>query len=243
MADAHEMSIGILVALIWVWVAFFSVAVVWGVMTRDKAQRRILFYVAGLLAAVLLGGGWFLLTREPPPAPEATVKTTEKQEAPSPIAEGNVVLVIDKATLQQEEESQPPAIEGAETPKMSQEKRQEYRRLGRQLRNIEQFLAGQLRPLTAEIQRVDQRFKAREISNYDALYQKSQLKVRQAERIASAMEEKLSVLEGRTLLTAEDIGSDIERIKKRRDAARQKQEEYQGVLRELAANAEVFRDL
>ena len=41
----------------------------------------------------------------------------------------------------------------------------------------------------------------------------------------------------------EEIGSDVERIKKRRDAARQKQEEYQGVLRELTANADVFRDL
>lgn len=243
MAGGVESSIGVLVALVWSVVALFVVAILWGVMTRSKAYRQVLFSIAGLLAVFLLGGGYFFITREPASAPVTAEKPSEKKEVHPPSSEGGVVLVIDESTLKNEAESEPLAIEGAQPPKMSQEKRQEYRRLGRQLQNIEQFLAGQLRPLTAEMQRIDQRFKAREISNYDALYQKSQLKARQAERIALAMEEKLSVLEGRTLLTAEDIGADIERIQKRRDAARQKQEEYQGVLRELAANAEVFRDL
>ena len=100
-----------------------------------------------------------------------------------------------------------------------------------------------LDPLTAEIQRIDQRFKAREISNYDALYQKSQLKVRQEEMIVAAMEEKLNVLQESNILTAEDINADVERIQKRRDAARQKREEYQGVLKELSDHADVFLDL
>lgn len=156
---------------------------------------------------------------------------------------GAVVLVIDETTLPKEEEHQPLAIETTENSKISREKRQEYRRLGRQLRSIEQLLMSRLDPLTAEIQRIDQRFKAREISNYDALYQKSQLKVRQEEMIVAAMEEKLNALQESNILTAEDINADVERIQKRRDAAQQKREEYQGVLKELSDHADVFLDL
>ena len=57
------------------------------------------------------------------------------------------------------------------------------------------------------------------------------------------MEEKLNALQESNILTAEDINADVERIQRRRDAARQKREEYQGVLRELSDHADVFLDL
>ena len=232
----------LIVALVCIWVAVFLGAVYGGVTTEDKGRRQLLFAAAGLWVVILIGGSWLLLPEEAPPALRREESAPEKKEPP-PLPTGNVVLVIDEATLPKETENQPLAIESTENPAVSREKRQEFRRLGRQLRNIEQGLMSRLNPLTAEAQRIDQRFKARQISNYDALHQKSQIKIRQAEMIVAAMEEKLSALEGSRLLTAEEIGADVERIKKRRDSAQQKREEYQGVLRELAANAEVFRDL
>lgn len=243
MAGWREASPEFLVALVCIWAAVFFILVLWGVMMQEKEQRRILFAAAGLWAVFSIGGSWVLTMWEPGLGQQAEEKTSEgKGEQPS-LPTGDVVLVIDEATLPKETESQPLAIESAENPGISREKRQEFRRLGRHLRNIEQMLVSRLKPLTAEIQRIDRQFKAREISNYDALYQKSKIKVRQAEMIVTAMEEKLSALEESSLWTMEEIGSDVERIKKRRDAARQKQEEYQGVLRELTANADVFRDL
>ncbi|MGP1366746.1 MAG: hypothetical protein ACTTKW_05400 [Schwartzia sp. (in: firmicutes)] len=232
----------LIVALVCIWVAVFLGAVYGGVMTEDKGRRQLLFAAAGLWVVILIGGSWLLLPEEAPPALRREESAPEKKEQP-PLPTGNVVLVIDETTLPKETENQPLAIESTENPAVSREKRQEFRRLGRHLRNIEQGLMSRLNPLTAEAQRIDQRFKARQISNYDALHQKSQIKIRQAEMIVAAMEEKLSALEGSRLLTAEEIGADVERIKKRRDSAQQKREEYQGVLRELAANAEVFRDL
>ena len=154
-----------------------------------------------------------------------------------------VVLAIVMTILPKERSNQPLAIKTSGHSKIRREKRQEYRRLGRQLRSIEQLLTSRLDPLTAEIQRIDQRFKAQKISNYDALYQKSQLKVRQEEMIVAAMEEKLNALQESNILTAEDINADVERIQRRRDEARQKREEYQGVLRELSDHADVFLDL
>lgn len=243
MADGNEVTTGLLVALVWVWVAIFLGTVLWGVMTPDSKRRRLLFAAAGLWAVALVVGGGVFIMREPSSGLSAEVKAPEKKEPQPPLPTGDVVLVIDEATLPKETENQPLAIESAENLGVSREQRQEFRRLGRHLRHIEQLLVSRLKPLTAEIQRIDRQFKAREISNYDALHQKSQIKVRQAEMIVAAMEEKLSVLEESRLWTTPEIGSDVERIKKRRDAARQKQEEYQGVLRELAANADVFRDL
>lgn len=233
----------LVVALVCLWVAVFLGAVYGGAMTEEKERRQILFAVAGVWVVFLLGGGWLLLPEELPPAPPVEAKAPEEKSVPKPLQKGEVVLVIDEATLPKETENQPLAIERTENPMASREKRQEFRRLGRHLRNIEQVLMSRLHPLTAEAKRIDQRFKARQISNYDALYQKSQIKIRQAEMIEAAMEEKRSALEGSSLLTAEEIGSDVERIKERRDAARQKREEYQGVLRKLEANVEIFRDL
>ncbi|MGP1585232.1 MAG: hypothetical protein ACTTH3_01815 [Schwartzia sp. (in: firmicutes)] len=232
----------LIVALVCIWVAVFLGAVYGGVMMEDKGRRQLLFAAAGLWVVILIGGSWLLLPEEAPPALRREESAPEKKEQPT-LPTGNVVLVIDETTLPKETENQPLAIESTENPAVSREKRQEFRRLGRHLRNIEQGLMSRLNPLTAEAQRIDQRFKARQISNYDALHQKSQIKIRQAEMIVAAMEEKLSALEGSRFLTAEEIGADVERIKKRRDSAQQKREEYQGVLRELAANAEVFRDL
>lgn len=243
MAGWHEVSPGALVALICLWVAVFLILVSWGVMTQGKKRRQILFAAAGTWAVFLIGGGCFFIMWEPTLAPQTEEETPEKREAQPSMPTGAVVLVIDETTLPKEEEHQPLAIETTENSKISREKRQEYRRLGRQLRSIEQLLMSRLDPLTAEIQRIDQRFKAREISNYDALYQKSQLKVRQEEMIVAAMEEKLNALQESNILTAEDINADVERIQRRRDEAQQKREEYQGVLKELSDHADVFLDL
>ena len=213
-----------------------------GVMSPQSGRRKAFFSVAGFLALLLGGGSWFLAMKEAPSAmmPAAEQKAPEKKE-PEPA--GRVVLVVDEATISREDAPEQLDIERSERHIDSQEKRREFRQLGRQLRYIEQSLNSQISPLNAEMQSVEKRFQTQTISNYEALYKKSQLKARQAEMVAAAMEEKLSLLEGASYLTLDDIGADIERVRKRRDEAKKKQEEYQAVLQELTANVDVFRDL
>lgn len=213
-----------------------------GVMSPQSGRRKAFFSVAGFLALLLGGGSWFLAMKEAPSAmmPAAEQKAPEKKE-PEPA--GRVVLVVDEATISWEDAPEQLDIERSERHIDSQEKRREFRQLGRQLRYIEQSLNSQISPLNAEMQSVEKRFQTQTISNYEALYKKSQLKARQAEMVAAAMEEKLSLLEGASYLTLDDIGADIERVRKRRDEAKKKQEEYQAVLQELTANVDVFRDL
>lgn len=213
-----------------------------GVMSPQSGRRKAFFSVAGFLALLLGGGSWFLAMKEAPSAmmPAAEQKAPEKKE-PEPA--GSVVLVVDEATISREDAPEQLDIERSERHIDSQEKRREFRQLGRQLRYIEQSLNSQISPLNAEMQSVEKRFQTQTISNYEALYKKSQLKARQAEMVAAAMEEKLSLLEGASYLTLDDIGADIERVRKRRDEAKKKQEEYQAVLQELTVNADVFRDL
>lgn len=213
-----------------------------GVMSPQSGRRKAFFSVAGFLALLLGGGSWFLAMKEAPSAmmPAAEQKAPEKKK-PEPA--GSVVLVVDEATISREDAPEQLDIERSERHIDSQEKRREFRQLGRQLRYIEQSLNSQISPLNAEMQSVEKRFQTQTISNYEALYKKSQLKARQAEMVAAAMEEKLSLLEGASYLMLDDIGADIERVRKRRDEAKKKQEEYQAVLQELTANVDVFRDL
>ena len=233
------MSVVILTVLL---VTLLLVCIGLGVMSSQSGRRKAFFAAAGFLALLLGGGTWFLATEEAPAAmmPVAEQKAPEKKE-PEPA--GSVVLVVDEATIPREDVPEQLDIERSESRIDSQEKRREFRQLGRQLRYIEQSLNSQISPLNAEIQSVETRFQTQTISNYEALYKKSQLKARQAEMVAAAMEEKLRLLEGASYLTLEDIGTDIERVRKRRDEAKKKQEEYQAVLQELTANVDVFRDL
>ena len=233
------MSVVILTVLL---VTLLLVCIGLGVMSPQAGRRKAFFVAAGFLALLLGGGTWFLATVEAPAAmmPAAEQKAPEKKE-PEPA--GSVVLVVDEATISREDAPEQLAIERSERHIDSQEKRREFRQLGRQLRYIEQSLNSQISPLNAEMQSVEKRFQTQTISNYEALYKKSQLKARQAEMVAAAMEEKLSLLEGASYLTLDDIGADIERVRKRRDEAKKKQEEYQAVLQELTANVDVFRDL
>ncbi len=213
-----------------------------GVMSPQSGRRKAFFVAAGFLSILLGGGTWFLATKEAPAAmmPAAEQKAPEKKEPEPP---GSVVLVVDEATISREDVPAQLDIERSESRIDSQEKRREFRQLGRQLRYIEQSLNSQINPLNAEMQNVEKRFQTQAISNYEALYKKSQLKARQAEMVVTAMEEKLRLLEGATYLTPDDIGADLERVRKRRDEAKKKQEEYQAVLQELTVNADVFRDL
>ena len=233
------MSVVILTVLL---VTLLLTCVGLGVMSPQSGRRKAFFSVAGFLALLLGGGSWFLAMKEAPSAmmPAAEQKAPEKKE-PEPA--GSVVLVVDEATISREDAPEQLDIERSERHIDSQEKRREFRQLGRQLRYIEQSLNSQISPLNAEMQSVEKRFQTQTISNYEALYKKSQLKARQAEMVAAAMEEKLSLLEGASYLTLDDIGADIERVRKRRDEAKKKQEEYQAVLQELTANVDVFRDL
>ena len=233
------MSVVILTVLL---VTLLLTCVGLGVMSPQSGRRKAFFSVAGFLALLLGGGSWFLAMKEAPSAvmPAAEQKAPEKKE-PEPT--GSVVLVVDEATISREDAPEQLDIERSERHIDSQEKRREFRQLGRQLRYIEQSLNSQISPLNAEMQSVEKRFQTQTISNYEALYKKSQLKARQAEMVAAAMEEKLRLLEGASYLTLEDIGADIERVRKRRDEAKKKQEEYQAVLQELTANVDVFRDL
>ena len=233
------MSVVILTVLL---VTLLLTCVGLGVISPQSGQRKAFFSVAGFLALLLGGGSWFLAMKEAPSAmmPAAEQKAPEKKE-PEPA--GSVVLVVDEATISREDAPEQLDIERSERHIDSQEKRREFRQLGRQLRYIEQSLNSQISPLNAEMQSVEKRFQTQTISNYEALYKKSQLKARQAEMVAAAMEEKLSLLEGASYLTLDDIGADIERVRKRRDEAKKKQEEYQAVLQELTANVDVFRDL
>lgn len=233
------MSVVILTVLL---VTLLLTCVGLGVMSPQSGRRKAFFSVAGFLALLLGGGSWFLAMKEAPSAvmPAAEQKAPEKKE-PEPT--GSVVLVVDEATISREDAPEQLDIERSERHIDSQEKRREFRQLGRQLRYIEQSLNSQISPLNAEMQSVEKRFQTQTISNYEALYKKSQLKARQAEMVAAAMEEKLSLLEGASYLTLDDIGADIERVRKRRDEAKKKQEEYQAVLQELTANVDVFRDL
>ena len=233
------MSVVILTVLL---VTLLLTCVGLGVMSPQSGRRKAFFSVAGFLALLLGGGSWFLAMKEAPSAvmPAAEQKAPEKKE-PEPT--GSVVLVVDEATISREDAPEQLDIERSERHIDSQEKRREFRQLGRQLRYIEQSLNSQISPLNAEMQSVEKRFQTQTISNYEALYKKSQLKARQAEMVAAAMEEKLRLLEGASYLTLDDIGADLERVRKRRDEAKKKQEEYQAVLQELTANADVFRDL
>ena len=233
------MSVVILTVLL---VTLLLACVGLGVMSPQSGRRKAFFAAAGFLSLLLGGGTWFLATKEAPPAmmPAAEQKAPEKKEPEPP---GSVVLVVDEATIPREDTPEQLDIERSKSRIDSQEKRREFRQLGRQLRYIEQSLNSQINPLNAEMQNVEKRFQTQTISNYEALYKKSQLKARQAEMVAAAMEEKLRLLEGASYLTLDDIGADIERVRKRRDEAKKKQEEYQAVLQELTANADVFRDL
>ena len=233
------MSVVILTVLL---VTLLLTCVGLGVMSPQSGRRKAFLAAAGFLSLLLGGGSWFLAMKEAPSAvmPAAEQKAPEKKE-PEPA--GSVVLVVDEATISREDAPEQLDIERSERHIDSQEKRREFRQLGRQLRYIEQSLNSQISPLNAEMQSVEKRFQTQTISNYEALYKKSQLKARQAEMVAAAMEEKLSLLEGASYLTLDDIGADIERVRKRRDEAKKKQEEYQAVLQELTANVDVFRDL
>lgn len=233
---------GAIAAVIFVVVALLLACLVLGVMA-EREQRLVLFAAASVLAAMLGGVVWLSLAEGPPPAAREVEPPRQEKAAAPPAPTGNVVLIVDAATLPPAEEPEELSLERPESRSFSREQRQEAQRLGRQLRYIEQHLQSRLAALSADMQRIEQRFQAREIDNYDVLYQKGQLKARQAQMTAAAMEEKLQLLADTQHLTAADTEADRERVKSRLAQAQQKEAEYQAMLEELTANAAVFRGL
>ncbi len=226
--------------------------IVLGILAKQKLHRLAFFAAAGLLVVVTAAGCWVTLSmnEETPPQPIASEAdpSAEKKNGPPKNAKGSgVVLVIDESTItkdQDEENAAPLEIE--KTPVVNADdppRKKERQRLSHQLRAVEQALKNSTGRLRSQMAAIDQQFHAKQISNYEALFQKSTLMVKQEELVITAMEKKLQLLKAVTQLTAQDTAPDIERVEKRLSRAQEKRGEYQGVLKQLASNSEVFKDL
>ncbi len=242
---------GIVFGIIFLVTVLVIACVVLGILAEQTMHRAALFGAAVLLVSVTAAGCWVTLSQEE--NPEATAvsepaSTPEKEKGPAVNPSGNgVILVVDESTIskdQDEENSAALAIE--KTPVNSADnpqQKKERQRLSRQLCAVEQALANSAARLSAQMAAVDQQFQMKQLSNYEALFQKSTLKIKQEELVITAMEKKLKLLQSVEHLTERDTGPDIGRVEKRLARAREKREEYRGVLAELSANSEVFKNL
>ena len=234
---------GIAFGIIFLITILVIACVVLGILAEQAMHRAALFGAAVLLVAVTAAGCWITLSQEE--SPEATAVSEpapapEKKKKPANAAPGSgVILVVDESTISKDQDEEAAAaleiekthVNSADNPQQKKERQ----RLSRQLCAIEQALVNSASHLSAQMAAVDQQFQAKQLSNYEALFQKSTLKVKQEELVITAMEKKLKLLKSVEHLTERDTGPDIGRVEKR--------EEYRGVLAELSANSEVFKNL
>ena len=239
---------GLVFAVVFIVVLLVIACIALGFFVRERALKFTLWGAACVLAVFFSALFFFSLPKdeeeddgEMPPI-EAEVKTEEEK----PKQEGNVGVVIDAGTLRDSGgydpiKAEPLLLESMESaPAEDKKARDERKALSKTLNRIDSEMMSSVNNLGAQAQAVDARFKAMEINNYEAIFAKSKCKIRQYEIIISGMDAKMAALDKSKYIKSSDIDIDRESVKKRRDEAVKKRDEYQGVLDELTANAEIL---
>ncbi len=244
---------------IFVFLVLFAACIVLSIVIKDTLIRVGLI-LAALMLAVVMGGGayWTMLDGSDPDKPAtASVQPHVKPKPQSRKAQegnknqnqasGNVVLVVDEKTIQEDYDALKPERLSVEDPSknkaLDRKTVQERDMVGRKITAIEGDLTKQLVALDSQVQEVLRRYNGQEMESYDMIFWQAKLKKQQYGYIVRAMDEKQKILEKATLLPMEEKSADIARIDKRRQKALEKWKEYHNVLQELMDNGDVFRTL
>ena len=248
MAILSQMPVWFVFAVVFIFIVAIVASFALGFVVKQKPMKFTLWGAGAVLT--VLAVACFLVGGESGDEEKEVAAIEAEQKTKKPADDGSKVkIVIDEGTLHDSGGYDPLKGEALElekmesAPKESAAKRNERMELGRRLSRIEHDMMSEVSNLGAGVQGIDELLREQKITNYEAIHQKSISNAKQYKAIINGMDAKLRALKGIKHLTESDVAGDRQKIEKRRDEAQKKYDEYQGVLDELSANVEVFKDL